>query len=209
VTEGDNVYDIGAHIGYVSLSLAKQVGPKGSVIAFEPVPRNAYLLRKNIEANGLKNIRLLDFAASDRQGETRIRMGGNQSMASMVWHKNDICATEMVVRAVAIDELVEAGYIGHPRFVKIDVEGAEAFALQGMRRTLAASKPVVFVECSDEGRETTWRLFVELGYRCQSAITCKWVDSFEDYRHADFIWLPTEKAAERTSKENKEAAKQS
>ena len=199
VAAGDTVYDIGAHIGYVSLSLAKRVGPTGSVIAFEPVPRNVDLLRRNIEVNGLKNIQLMDVAASDQRGETRIRMGENPSMASMVWHKNDPSVSEMVVRTVAIDDLVEAGDFKHPRFVKIDVEGAEGFALKGMRRTLAASRPVVFIESSDAGRETTWGILRELGYRCQSAITRKWVDAFEEYRHSDFLWLPAEVVAAHTS----------
>jgi FkbM family methyltransferase len=199
VSAGDTVYDIGAHIGYVSLSLAKRVGPKGSVIAFEPVPRNVDLLRRNIAVNGLKNIQLMDVAASDQRGETHIRMGENPSMASMVWHKNDPSVSEMVVRTVAIDDLVEAGDFKPPRFVKIDVEGAEGFALRGMRRTVAASRPVLFIESSDAGRETTWGILRELGYRCQSAITRKWVDAFEDYRHSDFLWLPAEGAAAQTS----------
>jgi len=38
VAAGDTVYDIGANLGYVSLSLAKRVGPQGRVIAFEPIP---------------------------------------------------------------------------------------------------------------------------------------------------------------------------
>lgn len=199
VAAGDTVYDIGAHIGYVSLSLAKRVGPRGRVIAFEPVPRNIDLLRKNIEINGLKNIRLLDFAASDSHGEIVIRMPETPSMASMVWHKNDPSAIDVPVRTEAIDDLVEAGDLVHPRFVKIDVEGAEGFVLLGMRRTVAASQPVVFVECSDAGREVTWNVLGELGYRCQSAITRKWVTAFEEYRHSDFLWMPATRAPQRAS----------
>ena len=56
VATGDTVYDIGANMGYVSLSLAKQVGLSGHVVAFEPVPRNLELLRTNIENNRLLNI---------------------------------------------------------------------------------------------------------------------------------------------------------
>jgi FkbM family methyltransferase len=195
VGSGDTVYDIGAHIGYVSLSLAKRVGPKGRVVAFEPVPRNAALLRQCIEVNGIKNIELLEVAASDSRGETAIRMVENPSMASMVWHKKDSAATEFAVRTVAIDELVEAGQLGAPRFIKVDVEGAEGLVLLGMRRTVAAAKPVIFVESSEVGRETTWSILRELGYRCQSAITRKWIHTFEEYRHADFLWLPPDHAA--------------
>jgi FkbM family methyltransferase len=201
VTAGDTVYDIGANIGYVSLSLAKRVGPKGRVIAFEPVPRNVELLRKCIEVNGLKNIQLWEIAASDRCGEAVIRMDRNPATASIVWYANNPSATEIVIKTAAIDDLVEAGDLGYPRFVKIDVEGAEGSVLQGMRRTIAAAQPVLFVECSDAGRKKAWDLLRGLGYRCQSAITRKWATAFEDYRHSDFLWLPAACTAKSDSPE--------
>src|SRR4051794_37214555 len=55
VAPGATVYDIGANLGYVSLSLSKKVGPTGHVIAFEPVPRNIESLRRNIELNQIRN----------------------------------------------------------------------------------------------------------------------------------------------------------
>ena len=70
------------------------------------------------------------------------------------------------------------------------VEGFEGGVLQGMIRTLTAAKPVLFVECSDAGRETAWRLLSNLGYRCESAVTGRAVTKFEEYRHADFLWVP-------------------
>src|SRR5262249_22603146 len=66
VGEGDTVYDIGANIGYVALSLAKQVGPKGYVGAFEPIPQNIQSLRENIANNQLSNIHVFEVAASDK-----------------------------------------------------------------------------------------------------------------------------------------------
>jgi FkbM family methyltransferase len=190
VTAGDMVYDIGANLGYVSLSLAKRVGPNGHVAAFEPVPRNIELFRLNIELNKLRNIRLIECAASDKSGEAIIRLAENLATASMVWHRNNPAAAEFSIKTIAIDDLVASGDLAHPAFVKIDVEGAEGFVLLGMRRTLADSKPVLFVECSDAGRETSWNLLQELGYRCQSAITRRWVNTFAEYRHSDFLWLP-------------------
>src|SRR5271169_431984 len=190
VAAGDTVYDIGANLGYVSLSLAKRVGSGGQVVAFEPVPRNIERFRQNIEINGITNVRLLEFAASDRAGEAVIRIADNLSTASLVWHRNNPSASQVSVRTVAIDELVAAGDLGYPKFVKIDVEGAEGEVLDGMCRTLAAALPVLFVECSDAGREKAWRLLQELGYRCQSAITGKEIDAFDEYRHSDFLWLP-------------------
>ena len=193
VAPGDTVYDVGANMGYVSLSLAKRVGPGGHVIAFEPLPQNVSLLRTNIKNNRLQNIQVLDVAASDRHGEAVIRVSDNLSMASLIWHKGEPSAVELVIRTVAIDDLVQSGELGEPTFVKIDVEGAEGLALQGMFRTLAKALPVLFMECSEAGRATTWPLLRGLGYRCQSAITGQWVNAFEQYRHSDFLWLPPDR----------------
>ena len=190
VAPGDAVYDIGANMGYVSLSLAKLVGIRGRVIAFEPVPRNVELLRRNIEDNQLANVHLLAVAASDKCGEEVIRIAENPSTASLVWHRDNPAAVGLVIKTVVIDDLVDMGDLPEPTFVKIDVEGAEGQVLKGMRRTVAKARPILFVECSDAGRETTWPLLSELGYRCQSAITRKWVSVFDDYRHADFLWMP-------------------
>lgn len=190
VVAGDTVYDIGANVGYVSLSLAKRVGTGGRVIAFEPIPSSAQAFQQNIDINGITNVQLLKLAASDKSGDAVIRMIENSATASLVWHRNDPSVTELHVRAAVIDELVEAGEFGLPTFVKIDVEGAEGIVLQGMRRTIAAARPVLFVECSDIGREQAWQLLGELNYRCHSAITGKPVTSFDQYRHSDFLWLP-------------------
>jgi FkbM family methyltransferase len=190
VAAGDTVYDIGANVGYVSLSLAKSVGSSGRVIAFEPVPKNIDRFRESIKVNQLVNVQLLEAAASEQCGEAVIRIAENLATASLVWHRNDPSATQLTIRTVSIDELVESGDLSSPSFVKIDVEGAEGSVLKGMRRTVAAARPVLFIECSEAGRETTWSLLRELGYRCQSAITRKPVDVFGAYRHSDFLWLP-------------------
>ncbi len=193
VKPGETVYDIGANIGYVSLSLAKQVGRGGRVFAFEPVPQNIERLRNNIALNKIDNIQVLEFAASNTNGEAVIRMAENLSMASLVWHQDNPQATEITIRTMVIDELVEKRELPFPSFVKIDVEGFEAGVLQGIVRTLKAAMPVLFVECSDAGRETAWQLLSGLGYRCESAIERKPVTRFEDYRHADFLWVPPKK----------------
>jgi len=190
VAKGETVYDVGANVGYVSLLLAKRVGPSGRIVAFEPVPQNIDSFRENIKLNRLGNVELFECAASDKSGYAVIRIAESLSTASLVWHRKHHPSTELVIRTVSVDELVESGDVALPTFVKIDVEGAEGGVLLGMRRTVAAARPVLFVECSEASRETVWYLLRELGYRCQSAISRQWVDRFEDYYHSDFLWLP-------------------
>jgi FkbM family methyltransferase len=195
VGAADTVYDVGANIGYASLSLAKRVGPKGRVFAFEPLPRNVALLRRSVEDNNLANVEILEVAVSDINSEALIRVSENPATASLVWHRENPSAVEIAVKTVVVDDLVETGRLPLPTFVKIDVEGAEGQALRGMRGMLVKARPVIFLECSDTGRETTWHLLSELGYGCQSAITRKWLTDFEQYRHSDFLWIPKPAAA--------------
>ncbi len=191
VAANDTVYDIGANLGYITLALAKRVGPGGKVIALEPVPELFDLLQRNIDINRIRHAQALNVAASNGPGEVTMRIAVNVSMSSMVWHRDDPAAVSFTAKTVAIDEFFETGRLPSPKFVKIDVEGAEGFALQGMVRTIAAARPVIYVECSEAGRETSWGLLRGLGYRCQSSATLEWIDAFEQYEHGDFLWLPT------------------
>jgi FkbM family methyltransferase len=126
--------------------LAKRVGRHGRVFAFEPVPKNIEL-----EANRLTTVRLLEAAASNASGDAVIRMTENLSTSSLVWHRKNPSSKELIIKTVVIDHLVEAGEIPRPSFVKIDAEGAEGLVLQGMRNTIVAAKPVLFIECSEIG----------------------------------------------------------
>lgn len=190
VLPGQTVYDIGANMGFVSLSLSRRVGLTGTVVAFEPLPQNLRLLSANVAENGISNIQILEMAASNRCGEAVINLTDNVSTASLVWHSNDPSVSRYTVKTAAIDELVRAGTIAEPSFVKIDVEGAEGLVLEGMRQTIATARPTIFVECSDIGRQTAWNLLRNIGYQCYRATTLRQVESFEEYRHADFLWIP-------------------
>ena len=56
INKGDHVVDVGAAIGYYTLILARAVGPKGLVFAFEPKIERFEILKKNIELNGYTNV---------------------------------------------------------------------------------------------------------------------------------------------------------
>jgi len=62
IREGSVVYDIGAHVGFYTLLASVLVGPKGKVVAFEPLPRNIYYLKKHLRLNQCKNVILVEAA---------------------------------------------------------------------------------------------------------------------------------------------------
>ena len=62
-------WDMGAHHGIHTLGLAMQVGQKGQVAAFEPDPVSFRRLARHIRMNRLPNVRLFNFATSDRKFE--------------------------------------------------------------------------------------------------------------------------------------------
>lgn len=60
----DVVLDVGANIGIFTLKVAKNVK---RVISVKPEPQNFSILSKNIAANYLSNVTLLNLAVSDKE----------------------------------------------------------------------------------------------------------------------------------------------
>ncbi len=66
VQPGDTVYDVGGHVGVYSILLAKAVGPRGTVIAFDLHHETYEQLLENLRLNGLKNVRAFEKALTER-----------------------------------------------------------------------------------------------------------------------------------------------
>lgn len=142
VKEGDIVLDIGAHIGYYTLILAKLVGEKGKVYAFEPDPTNFVLLRKNVEINGYKNVILEQKAVSDCPGKVKLYLGAERSTHHSI-HKNKYSGGDYVlVESICLDDYLKEDQI---HFAKIDIEGGEFGALRGMSLLLKRSKDMKII----------------------------------------------------------------
>lgn len=70
--EGDVFLDVGANIGWYTVLASPRVGAGGKVIAFEPDPANAAMLRRNVEANGLTNVVVEEKALSNEPGKLKL-----------------------------------------------------------------------------------------------------------------------------------------
>ena len=135
VRPGMVVLDAGAYLGYYSLLAARQVGPRGKVYAFEPDPASFSFLERNIRLNGYANVVAIAKAIASTTGVRSFhRHPCDPSMHSLVPRKGS--RTSISVPCTSVDE-----FLGEQRVdvVKIDIEGAEPLALQGMMKTLERS----------------------------------------------------------------------
>lgn len=147
---GDVVFDIGANVGFFSIVSARLTGPTGRVIAFEPVPANADLVRRNAALNGFENISVVEKAVSDApgRGELVLAQYSGGAALSITTAPPDAAGT-IVVDVITIDGSIGAAEIPVPDVVKIDVEGVELEVLRGMDETMSRERPIVICEIDD------------------------------------------------------------
>jgi FkbM family methyltransferase len=144
---GSVFFDVGANVGFFALLAARAVGPRGRVVAVEPMPANAAALRRNVERNGEHNVTVVEAAAGREPGRGRLGLsthpGGNALESTGA--PTDVTGF-VEVDVVTIDDLVQGGQAPPPSLVKIDTESGEAEVIEGMGRVLATHRPSVLIE---------------------------------------------------------------
>jgi FkbM family methyltransferase len=140
---GQVVLDIGANIGYYTLLAARLVGPKGKVYAFEPDPVNFQLLRKNVEANGYGNVILVNKAVSNKTKATRLYLNETNKGDHRLYDSGD-GRRSIAVEVVALDRFFKQ-LDKKVHFIKMDIQGAEAAALEGMKGLIRANRALKLV----------------------------------------------------------------
>jgi FkbM family methyltransferase len=130
------VVDIGAHVGYFTLIAAKQVGPAGKVLAFEPDADNHAALLKNIAMNDYQNITVAQKAVSEQEGSAQLHLTQTGSGRHSMFHHGLPERGSVDIETTTLDAtLKELGW-PHVDLIKIDVEGAEVSVLSGMAQLL-------------------------------------------------------------------------
>lgn len=141
-------FDVGAHVGEVTLLFSKFVGEQGQVHGFEASSAAFERLKAICELAGRKNIILNHIALSDKEGMVRLHVYDDEhlSWSSLVQRPLDRygidvkpVSTEKVL-ATTVDVYCEKNGIPQIDLLKIDVEGLEYQVLLGARRMLESKK---------------------------------------------------------------------
>lgn len=147
-TDNGVFVDIGANVGQHSLALSRSAA---RVIAFEPWHVVRERLSYHIELNQLKNIEVIDAGLSDHNGSQVFfaPSGVNAGIGSFdpdSQQKGNQAAGEL--RLIRGDDYFAEHPPAQIHLIKMDVEGFEKPALQGLENTLKKYRPVLVCELS-------------------------------------------------------------
>jgi len=169
LSAGDVAVDVGAHVGLVAKPLARIVGEKGLVYAFEPDPSLCKLLRRNVRSQ--PQIRVNQFALSERTETATFYLHPTSGMSNSLvnaWEGH----SPVTVQCYSMDDWFALESIHKVALVKIDVEGAEPLVLRGMRGIMQSpQRPHIISEfCPDnlsgnDAENEVFELLLQHGYK--------------------------------------------
>ncbi|HKR00434.1 MAG TPA: FkbM family methyltransferase [Pyrinomonadaceae bacterium] len=137
---GMSFVDVGANWGYFTLVAAHLVGREGRVISFEPDPRLFPILQENIDDNELDQVTALQIAVADQTGTLTLagydEATGNFGLSRLV-SSNTVTSNMFCVATRPLDSVLEELNLEFIDLLKMDIEGAEGLALNGLERALS------------------------------------------------------------------------
>ncbi|WP_170921192.1 FkbM family methyltransferase [Enhydrobacter aerosaccus] len=146
VKPGMTAIDVGANFGYFTLLLGDAVGETGRVIAVEPNPDTAALLRETVLLNGHSTrTRVVPHALGARAGRDWLYSpDGEPKNATLVDKENLPGGRTFEVSTFTLDEIA----LEYPRvdLIKIDAEGGELNIVAGMQGLIARDHPIIVLE---------------------------------------------------------------
>gem|GEM_PF-2719754 len=157
VSVGDACIDIGANIGYLTVSLANLVGRKGHVFAVEPSADNVSILTSNVERNGVSDrVTVLPFAAGACDSELTLILSrhnrGDHHLLSQAERSSALVPStkfgglQETVQGVALDDHIAYPARDQLGVVKCDVQGYDHVALDGLQPKIRTSDATILVE---------------------------------------------------------------
>ena len=164
-------YDLGANLGLFTLLAARLVTAAGKVFSFEPDPKNASNLRRNIQRNGFTNVTVVESgiwcSTGNRSFVTANADSPDHGVGRFVEHAPPESGAQ--IPCVSLDDFTQTA--PPPDAIKCDIEGAEVEALRGAAKLLQApSRPWIIMEMHSPALDHAARAMLSsYDYRLTSA----------------------------------------
>jgi FkbM family methyltransferase len=147
LNRGDVCIDLGAHIGFFTLLMAQCVGSEGAVWAFEPSPQVRTRLLRNLALNRVNNVTVREEAVAEVEGKRIFCRGPDDHSSLGSLRSLKLSKGSFEVRTCRLSSCLPGSL--WPRLIKMDIEGAEYLALQGMSELLRDQHPDIILEISN------------------------------------------------------------
>jgi FkbM family methyltransferase len=141
---GTFIVDAGAHIGLYSLLGAPRVGNSQKIFSYEPDPYNFKALVFNISKNHYNNIIPIQKALSNSIGLTSFYKSLGTIGSSLVKRRDVGKMIKIPVPSTTLDTELQ-GFDISSIVIKLDVEGAELLALDGMSNILDGTDSAILI----------------------------------------------------------------
>jgi FkbM family methyltransferase len=162
VQPGQLVVEVGANIGAHTVFLARQVGPRGAVIAFEPQRIIYQTLCGNLALNSIPNVHCFKVAVGAAPGSVFVPPINYWTVGNFGGVPLGGYTEGESVPVVTLDSFD----LDRCHFLKVDVEGMEEDVLRGAAGLIARNRPVLYVENDKPDKSQSLTRHIDsLGYQ--------------------------------------------
>jgi len=162
---GDSVVEVGANIGAHTVGLAKAVGARGRVDAFEAQRVCFSFLEAQIALNQLHNVHAHHLAVGQHTGQLWVPIVDYAEYGNF---GGIALSPSPAEKSEPVDVVTLDNQIGdrHCTLLKVDVEGMEEEVIRGATKLISQNFPLIYVENDRvEKSKSLVALILELGYR--------------------------------------------
>jgi len=177
------IFDIGANLGNHTMYWSKNINAE-KIYSFEPYKVNYEILCENIQNNALDNVRPIKQGVGATKGYTSIDIVDAGNLGATTLSKE--VKAEGEIELIDIDSFCLEQGIDTVDFVKIDTEGYEENVLEGMKETIKAHHPDLWIEVGKETVVEVVNRLQEEGYLLKDVSGCNFLFLYGK-RHRDTI----------------------